>query len=443
MTTHENENAKPRGRGRDFDRFGGRVIAGLILATGLLGGVGGWAFTAKLTGAVIAMGTVTIDQNLKEVQHRDGGIVAEIAVREGDTVAAGQVLFRLDDAQSRAEHSILSSQRAEAEARRARLLADRDGLVEIAFPEDLLTAGALHPDLIAAERRLHAGNLANRENQRQQLQFGIEQVEREIGALEVQRAALAEELVLVERSHQRLQDLRGNGLIEAARVEEAERERVQLLGRIGEIDANIARSASRISEIRMRILAVEETARTEAQRELTAVESRLQELNDRLTALDDLLSRTEIRAPIAGQVHEISVFTEGGVITPAAILATIVPAGAELRTEVMLPTTAIDQVFVGQDARVRFSSFSHRTTPELRGTITYVSPATASTAQADGQQHYIGHVTLLPGELERLGDLALLPGMQAEVYLTTQEQTAAAYLARPLVDQFSRALREE
>ena len=209
-------------------------------------------------------------------------------------------------------------------------------------------------------------------------------------------------------------DLLAKGLVEAPRVEDTERERVQLLGRLGELDANIARSASRIGEIRMRILAIDEIARTEAQRELVVVESRIQELADRITAVEDRLARTEIRAPIAGQIHEISVFTEGGVITPAEVLATIVPEGATLRTEIMLPTASIDQVFVGQDARIRFSSFNHRTTPEVMGRITYVSPAT-TTGRGDVEPYYIGHVELLPGQADRLGDLILLPGMQAEV----------------------------
>ncbi|MCQ0969907.1 HlyD family type I secretion periplasmic adaptor subunit [Paracoccus sp. TK19116] len=429
-------------RGHDFDRFGGRILAGLVLAVGLLGGIGGWAFTAMLTGAVIAVGTVKVDQNLKEVQHRDGGIIAEIAVEEGEEVSAGQVLFRLDDAQSRSELSILSAQLADAKALRARLIADRDGGVEIDFPARLSLDETSHRDLIEAEARLHAGNIANRENQRQQLVLGIEQVEKEIVALEVQRTALTDELDLVEGSHARLIDLLGKGLVEAPRIEEIERERVQLRGRLGELDANIARSASRIGEIRMRILSIDEVARTEAQRELVVVESRIQELIDRIAAVEDRLGRTDIRAPIAGQIHEISVFTEGGVITPAEVLATIVPAGAQLRTEIQLPTASIDQVFVGQEARVRFSSFNHRTTPEVLGRITYVSPATV-TGRADGQPHYIGHVELLPGEADRLGDLVLLPGMQAEVYLTTQEQSAAAYFARPLIDQFERAFREE
>lgn len=217
---------------------------------------------------------------------------------------------------------------------------------------------------------------------------------------------------------------------------------MQFRGKLGELDANIARSKSRISEIDMRILAVDEVARTEAQRELAVVEARALELSDRIAAVQDRLSRTEIRAPISGRINELSVFTEGGVITPAEVLATIVPSSAELRIEVQLPTTAIDQVYLDQTARVRFSSFNHRTTPEILGTISHISPAT-TISQATGEPFYIGYVDLTADELARLNGLALMPGMMAEVYLSTQQQTAAAYFARPLIDQFERAFREE
>jgi HlyD family type I secretion membrane fusion protein len=429
-------------RNAAYDRLGGRIILGAILVLALLGGVGAWAFTANLTGAVIAMGTVKVDQNLKQVQHRDGGIVETIAVREGDNVELGQVLFHLDDAQSRAELSILSAQLDEAEARRARLLADREGAVEVQFPERLQTPDPKHAELVSGEARLHAGNIANRANQREQLDLGIAQVNEEIAALTAQRAALNDETILVEKSLARIVGLFEKGLVEAIRVEEAERELVQFRGKLGEIDANIARSRSRISEIGMRILAVDEVARTEAQRELAVVEARILELSDRIAAIQDRLSRTEIRAPISGRVNELSVFTEGGVITPAEVLATIVPSSAELRIEVQLPTTAIDQVYLGQPARVRFSSFNHRTTPEVVGTISHISPAT-TISPTTGEPFYIGHVFLTPDELARLDGLALMPGMPAEIYLSTQEQTAAAYFARPLLDQFQRAFREE
>lgn len=425
-----------------YDRLGGRILLGALLAVGLLGGVGAWAVTANLTGAVIAMGTVKVDQNLKQVQHRDGGIVKTIAVRAGDEVKAGQILFHLDDAQSRAELSILSGQLDETEARRARLAADRDGADVVQFPARLLTSDPTHVELTSGEARLHAGNIANRSNQREQLQLGIAQVDEEIAALIAQRSALSDEFALVEKSHLRITKLKKKGLIEALRVEESERELVQFRGKLGELDANIARSKSRISEIDMRILAVEEVARTEAQRELAVVEARALELSDRIAAVQDRLSRTEIRAPISGRINELSVFTEGGVITPAEVLATIVPSSAELRIEVQLPTTAIDQVYLDQTARVRFSSFNHRTTPEILGTISHISPAT-TVSQATGEPFYIGYVDLTADELARLNGLALMPGMMAEVYLSTQQQTAAAYFARPLIDQFERAFREE
>ena len=190
----------------------------------------------------------------------------------------------------------------------------------------------------------------------------------------------------------------------------------------------------------MRILAIDEVARTEAQRELVIVESRLQELTDRIAAVEDRLTRTEIRAPLAGRINELSVFTVGGVITPAEVLATIVPDSAELSIEVQLPITAIDQVTIGQAARVRFSAFNHRTTPELQATVTYISPAT-TVGSPDAQPYYVANVALLADELARLEGLELVPGMPVEVYLATREQTALAYFARPLIDQYERALR--
>lgn len=431
-----------QGEGKSFDRLGGRVVFGLVLAVALLGGVGGWAFTAQLSGAVIATGSVKVDQNLKQVQHLDGGIVAEILVREGDWVDAGQLMFRLMDAQTRAERSILRAQINEAEARRARLIADRDGNGEIEFPDRLLIDDPALAEIVAGETRLHQGNLANRSNQRQQLELGIVQIDDEVVALKAQRDALLDELVLVEESHQRITDLHANGLVETIRLEDAKRELVQLRGRLGELDANIARSKSRVSEVQMRVLAIDEVARTEAQRELVVVESRLQELYDRLTAVEDRLLRSEIRAPIAGRINELSVFTVGGVVTPAEVLATIVPDGAKLSIEVQLPITAIDQVYLGQPARVKFSAFNHRTTPEMQAKVSYISAAT-SVEGPDSQPFYIGNVELLPEELALLAGLELMPGMPVEVYLTTQAQSAMAYFARPLVDQYERALREE
>lgn len=420
---------------------GRRIVAGAALGFLLVGGVGGWAATAELTGAVIASGSVAVDQNLKSIQHRDGGIVSEIAVREGDFVEAGQVLLRLEDAQTRAELSIVRSQLVELAARKARLLAERDGMEEIEFPPGLDRQVFEVAFLVNGETRLFAGNRINRESQKQQLELGIEQIGEEIKGLEAQRDAKDDESALLETEHEKIEGLAEKGLIEGSRVYNSSREKARLLGERGEIIAAIARAKTRISEIRLQIIAIDDAARTEAQRELNLVETKISELNDRRMAITDRLSRTDIRAPISGTVNELNIHTLGGVVTPAEVLVTIVPEDARLKIETRLNPVTIDQVAVGQPARLRFTAFNQRTTPELKGSVVYVSPAT-SRDPTTGETYYLGEVHVPETELDKLGNHTLLPGMPVEVYVTTEERTAISYIAKPLTDQFARAFRE-
>jgi len=417
-----------------------RVIAGSALAVLLIGGVGGWAATAKLAGAVISPGIVVVDQNLKSVQHRDGGIVSQIAVAQGDIVQIGQVLFHLDDVQTKAELSIVDAQSTELTARRARLLAERDGLAEIAFPPTVTGTDAAAA-IAAGELRMFQGQLANRESKKQQLELGIDQINLEIAGLANQRAAKTEDIALVEAEFSRIAQLASSKLIETSRVFSISRDRIRLNGELGEVDSATARARTRSSELRLEILAIDDAARTEAQRELSLVEARLQELKERSTALRDRLSRTDIRAPISGTVNELNIHTVGGIIGPAEILATIVPLNAKLKIEIRLSPVNIEQVATNSPARMRFSAFNQRTTPELLGTVSYVAPAT-TVDRTTGERYYLGHVNVLPGELAKLGASPILPGMPVEVYVQTEERTVASYLARPIVDQFNRAFRE-
>lgn len=429
-------------RERSSFGLGSRVAAGAVLALCLVGGVVGWAATSQLSGAVIAPGVVAVDQNLKTVQHRDGGIIGEIAVREGDVVEAGQILLRLDDAQTRAELSILRSQLMELTARRARLLAERDALATVAFPAELVYSDAAVALVVNGEARLFEGNRLNRESHRQQLELGILQVGEEIEGLQAQRAAKIAEADLVDAEYEKLQSLFERGIIEGGRVYAVDRERTRLVGERGEIDADIARAGARISEIRLQIIAIDESARTEAQRELGLVETRISELRDREAAIEDRLSRTDLRAPIAGVVNELNVHTLGGVITPAEVLATIVPADAKLKVEVKLATISIDQVSVGQTARLRFSAFNQRTTPELVGTVSHLAAA-ASRDAGTGEFYYSGDIEVAAAELARLDGMTLIPGMPVEVFVSTEQRTALSYLVKPFTDQFTRAFREQ
>ena len=422
-------------------RIGPRIVAGATLSFLLVAGAGGWAATAQLAGAVIAQGSVAVDQNLKSIQHRDGGIISEIAVREGDFVHAGKVLLRLEDAQTKAELSITEAQLVEITTRKARLLAERDGLSAIEFPQELDLDRPETRFLVNGETRLFEGNRMNRDSQKQQLELSIDQIGEEIKGLESQRASKSDEIVLVEEEHAKLKSLADQHFIERNRLYTSERDTARLQGERGEIDAAIARAKTRISEIRLQVIAIDENARTEAQRELSVVETKMSELEDRQMAISDRLSRTEIRAPISGTVNELNIHTVGGVITPAGVLVTIVPEDAKLYVQVKLDPTSIDQVSAGQVARLRLTALNQRTTPELTGTVSHVSPATTRDPES-GLNYYVGAVEIPASELEKIGDSRLIPGMPVEVYVTTSERTALSYFAKPITDQFNKAFRE-
>lgn len=425
----------------DF-RLGSRVTAGIALGALLLVGCGGWAAVAQINGSVIAQGTVKVDQNLKVIQHRDGGIVSQIAVREGDFVKAGQILLRLDDVQSKAELSIVSSQLSELVARKVRLITERDGLSEIVVPLIDVVPVTLSDLAAYGEVRLFEGNRTQRESQKEQLRAEIAQLEQEIKGLQFQQIAKVRELDLVRAEHGKLKGLADKGLIEGSRMYGINRDLAKLTGEVGEVDASIARARARTSSIRLQIISIDENARTEAQRELSTVVTKISELNDRRIALEDRLSRTDIRAPMTGIVNELSVYTVGGVVTPAETLATIVPENATLKIEAKLSPVDVDQVFVGQPAKLRFSAFNQRTTPELKGEIAYVSAA-ATRDPATNTTHYLADVRISASEFEKLAGQPLKPGMPVEVFVATQDRTAMSYLAKPFTDQFAKAFREE
>lgn len=430
-------------RERDVFSLWSRVAIGLGLIVVLVIGFGGWAALARLEGAVITTGVVKVDQNLKEVQHRDGGIIKTLAIRQGDLVKGGQVLATLDDVQVRAELLIVRSQLAEALGRQARLIAERDNLPSITFPKELVGLASTAEAAIQGERRLFAGNKLGRDSQKEQLALSISQTGEEINGMESRLAAKLEEIKLVGEERDKLAGLFEKKIVEYARVYTAHRDWARILGERGEIEATIARAKVRTSEIKLQIIAVDQNASTEAQRDLRTVDARIAELNERKLAIEDRLSRTEIRAPVSGYVNELFVHTVGGVITPAARIATIVPESAELKFEVRILPVDIDQVREGQPARVRLSAFNRNTTPELRARVVMVSPASARDPST-GQEHYVAYVQLDASEdaLTQLRGIKLVPGMPAEVFISTQERTAVSYLTKPFTDQMNRAFRE-
>jgi len=418
-------------------------IAGFVGSGLLLGVIGLWSVLASIQGAVIAPGVTVVETYLKRIQHRDGGIIAEITVKEGERVGAGQVLVRLDETDTRAELAILQGTLDELSAKRARLVAERDDEAEIQFPEALLsgTADPRIADLLAGQRKLFSVQKAALAGRTEQLTERVGQLEQEISGLAAQYASKKEQTVLVREELANLRKLLQQGLVEVNRVFALDRERARLEGEEGELVASIAAAKGRISETKLQVIQITDDARTRSLSDLREAEAGIAETTERLIASGAKLARMEIRAPRAGIVHQLSVHTIGGVIAPGADIMAIVPDLDELVIDAQVRPEDIDQVNIGQAAQVRFPAFDQRTTPEINGEIVQVA-ADLTRASEDSLPFYAVRVRLGPEQIKLLGANKLKAGMPAEAFIQTHERTPLSYFLQPLTDQVAHTFRE-
>jgi len=414
---------------------------GLIL---LVGGVGGWAATAQLAGAVIAPGMLVVESDVKKVQHPTGGIVGELRVRNGDHVKAGEVVLRLDAIQVQAHLQIILKQIDELMARQARAEAERDGEPKITFPEDLISRRTKDPvveRLIIGEMRLFITKFKSREGQKAQLQERIGQLKEQIQGLNEQIVAKQQEITLIQQELKGIRELWQKNLVAIARVTALERDAARLIGDRGVLISNIAQAKGRITETELAILQIDQDLRTEVGKDIAEIRGKLSELHERRVAAEDQLNRIDVRAPLDGFVHQLAIHTVGGVISPGEVIMLIVPQRDALTVEAKVPPQDIDQLHLGQYAVIRFSSFNRRTTPELNGAVTFVS-ADISTDQKTGIGYYTMRIGISAEELSRLGDVKLVPGMPLEAFVKTDDRTVMSYLLKPLHDQIMKAFRE-
>jgi HlyD family secretion protein len=435
-----------------------QLFIGVGVVVLLFGGVGGWAATTEIAGAVIAPGVVVVESNVKRVQHPSGGIVGAIFVRDGSVVEEGDVLLRLDETLTRASLAIVTKTQIEMTARRLRLEAERDGLSDLPStgratalhvlrlaPDPGITPDAtLDADvsrILEGERRLLEVRLAARRGQKQQLAKRIEQLGRETEGLSAQLTAKNKEIEILERELVGARDLFNQGLMLITKLTALERESARLYGEKGALQAAIAQTEGRASEIELQILQIDRDMASEVSRELRDVEARLGELAERRAAAEDQLRRTDIRAPQSGIVHQSRVHTVGGVIGPSETLMVIVPRSDRLRVDARVSPETIDRLRVGHLATIRFTAFSQRTTPEVVGRVQNIS-ADTTTDERTGLSYYLVQVQIDPDAINGLGEGGLVPGMPAEVFLKTGYRTVASYLAKPLYDHAMRAFRE-
>lgn len=411
-------------------------------------GVGGlWAATAEIDSAVMASGVVSVESRRQVVQHLEGGIIAEIAVKDGDRVAAGDLLFSLDPTTSRSNYVVQRTQLDTLLAIEARLQAEQAHADAIRFPPEL-EERADDPGVKAVlddQRTQFRDRKASLDGQVAILNSRSTQVDREIQGLSREREALDRQLFYIDDELDGISALNSKGLVSKPRLAELQRERSRLDGLVGRNTAEIAKALNSVGEIKLQIQELQQRQREEVTAQLVETRRQISDTREKLAISENVLKRIDLRAPRAGIVQNInpSVRTRGAVVKPGETLLEIVPQQEDLIVEARIPTTDIDRLHDGvTGVEIRFPAFHSRTTPLILGTLQSVSPDRLMD-EATQQPYFQAVVSIAQTDVPDELKTRLRPGMPAEVIFSTGERSVLSYLTRPLTDAFSHAMRDK
>ena len=417
---------------------------GLFILLAAIGGFSLWASMAPIDSAAVAPGLVAVEFNRKTVQHLEGGIVRDILVREGDRVAPGDLLVRLDDTQVLAQLEIARSQYLSSRALEARLIAERDGYREVVFPGDLLAARGdpRVQEAMAGQEQVFSARAKAITGEMEVLQQRIEQLNEQIRGLEALSASKLERIESYKAEIKDFKKLYEKGLTDRLRLREMERLAAELEGERAEHQSSVASAQVQIGETRLQIIQVQRKQQTEVTQELRDTQSKLSDLRERVRALEDTVARTVVKAPVGGAVVGLAVHTVGGVISPGGRILDIVPQDEQLIVEARVSPIDIDRMAPGLEAQLRFSAFNTRTTPTVPGRVLTVS-GDRITDPNSKDSYYLARIQVTREGMDDLRGLSLLPGMPVDVMIKTGERTFFQYLIKPITDRLTKAFREE
>ncbi len=408
-------------------------------------GIGVWAMNTQIAGAVIASGKIQVEVNRQVIQHPNGGVVGKINVRDGDIVKAGDILLKFDDSRLKSELSIIESQYYEILARLALFEAERDDAGDLNYDAELITQSKNNQNIQAlmdGQISFFAARRISLDQQKEQLSEQAAQLGRQIDGVKAQITANEIQLSLLQEELLSAQALLDKGLAQASRVLALRREDARIAGQVGSLAADLGRLNAGINGINIQLVQLGTARREKAIENLRDISYRKIELSERRAAILQTLSRLDVRTPMAGTVYGNQIFALQSVVQPAQPMMYIIPNNLPLVVQAQVEVIHIDQVYIGQDATLNFAAFSQRTTPQIFGTVTKLS-ADVLTDPVTGANYY--QVELIPktGEIAKLGDLELVPGMPVEAFLKTNERSTFTYLVKPVMDYFNKAFREE
>jgi len=422
------------------DRKTRRLGFGIVFVT--FGLFGTWAAFAPLDGAVYAPGVVTVQTYRKTVQHLEGGIVKDVLAHDGDIVKKGDPLIILDDAQLRSEYEMTRNQLIAAKAMEARLIAERDDKSVITFdqmyePESPrgIEARAGETEVFNARRGARLGQIAVLQERIGQLNQQIKGTDTIIGTKQNLEQSYTGEIG-------DLNELLAQGFVDKQRMLEQQRKLDMLKSEVADHRSTITKTRLQINETQLQILQVNKDFNSDVVKQLSEIQTKAYDLQERTAALEDRLSRIIIRAPDDGMVIGMTVHTVGGVVRQATPLLDIVPSVSELIVEAQVAPQDINRIAIGKLADIRFSAFNSATTPVIEGSVTSIS-ADRLTNEKTGQPYYLARVSVTEAGLKKLADRKLLAGMPADVLINTGERTMLQYLMQPAHNAISQSMIEE
>jgi HlyD family secretion protein len=421
----------------------GPILFGVGLGAAFLGGFMAWALLVPLAGGAVAPAVISPDGSRRSVQHLEGGIIAELKVRDGDVVQAGQALLVLDNLQPAAVHEALLHQHRSLIATRARLAAEQEGASRIAFPPELERddAPALRT-LLAGQVQLFETRRSNHLSRRSVLHQRIEQSIEQIAALNAQVESTARQLRLIGEELEGKEKLRAKEIIPKPEILRIQRMQAEIEGKRGEYLGTIARIRQQIGETKTQLLSLDAERADQIATQMDKVGLELATVTERLLASRDVLERTVIAAPLAGTVVNLRFKSRGGVVGRGEPILDVVPLEEKLLIDARVAPTDIDVVRVGLPAQVHLSAFANRGLPRIEGVVRTVS-ADRITDSVTNQSYFLVRVEVDRIELKRLDPaIELVPGMPAEVLIVAGERTLGQYLLEPISQAFRRSLRE-
>jgi HlyD family secretion protein len=425
-------------------RLRGVTLAGNLLILCFVLGLGTWSGFAPLESAAVASGTVESESSRKTIQHFEGGIIRKILVADGDAVRAGQTLISLEDTKARAEVQSLQGQLWDAMAREARLQAEQHGHERVSFPASLEMMQNESPPVAAVLAAQQSIFETRRQVFQSQAAVNWEkrsQVEKEIEGLRAQESAASRRVEIVREEVATVATLVSKGLERRPRLLNLEREMADIEGRRGEIVAQISRAEQVISESQATRLKLESDRQNEIAQSAREAQNQIFQIRERLQAAEDQLLRTAVKAPEDGVVTELRIHTLGGVIGAGAPLMDLVPRQDRLIVTARVRPEDIDVVRPGLSADVILLPYNQRRVPRLQGTVTHVSADRLVDKRTD-QPYYAAKIRVNP-RIAGIDGVPIIPGMPAQVFITTGRGTVALYALRPLLDSFNSAFRED